>query len=56
VPKKKIDILQMELDQKLPHWLDPRQRYSDKYDAILEQARQEWIDSLDQTPPPSKGE
>ena len=35
----KIDILQMELDQKLPYWLDPSQRYPDKAEEIRQRHR-----------------
>ena len=38
-----IDILQMELDKKLPHWLDWTQRYPDKADAIRKKHRDKWL-------------
>src|SRR5262245_61056864 len=37
-----IDILSMELEKKLPHWLDPTQRDPAKFDAIREKHRAKW--------------
>lgn len=39
----KIDILQMEVNQKLPYWLSPIERFKDRHDAILEKNRQRWL-------------
>ena len=38
-----IDILQMELDQKLPYWLDPSQKNPEKADAIRKKHRDKWL-------------
>jgi hypothetical protein len=38
----KIDILKMELEQKLPHWLSPRGRFSGR-DAIRKKNREQWL-------------
>lgn len=32
--RHEIDVLQMEADNKLPHWLDPRERNKGKFDAL----------------------
>src|SRR5262245_52311827 len=39
----KIDILAMELEQKLPHWLDWRQRNPEKVREIRERNRAKWL-------------
>ncbi|WP_028164114.1 hypothetical protein [Bradyrhizobium elkanii] len=39
----KIDIVLMELQQHLPHWLDPKERYPEKFDAIRDKHRERWI-------------
>ena len=41
--KIEIDILQMELEQKLPHWLDWTQQNPDKVKAIREKNRAKWL-------------
>jgi HK97 family phage prohead protease len=38
-----VDILQMELDQKLPHWLDPSQRYFNKHEAARKKNRERYL-------------
>jgi hypothetical protein len=38
-----IDILQMELDQKLPYWLDPSQKNPEKMAAIRDKHRAKWL-------------
>jgi hypothetical protein len=38
-----IDILQTELEKKLPHWLDPTQRYPEKFDQIRNRNRARWL-------------
>jgi HK97 family phage prohead protease/HK97 family phage major capsid protein len=44
--KVKVDILAMELAQKLPHWLDPQQRNPAPFDAIRAKNRAKWLASL----------
>ena len=41
--KIEIDILQMELDKKLPHWLDPSQKNPEKFQAIRDRNRARWL-------------
>ena len=41
--KYEIDILQMELDKKLPHWLDPMQRDPAKAEAIRKKHRDKYL-------------
>lgn len=38
-----IDILQMELDEKLPYWLDPREKNPDEAEAIRAKNRAKWL-------------
>jgi hypothetical protein len=38
----KIDILKMELEKKLPHWLSPQARFSGR-DAIVKKHRDQWL-------------
>ena len=40
-----IDILKSELDNKLPYWLDPRQRYKHKVREIVQKHRERWLAS-----------
>jgi hypothetical protein len=42
-----INVLLTELQQKLPPWLDPRQRHPEKYDAIRNKHRVRWIAEKD---------
>jgi HK97 family phage prohead protease/HK97 family phage major capsid protein len=44
--KIKVDILAMELAQKLPHWLDPQQKNPAAFDAIRAKNRAKWLASL----------
>lgn len=39
----KIDLLQMELEQKLPHWLDPQQKNPERFDEIRARNRAKWL-------------
>lgn len=39
---EEIDILQMELDKKLPHWLDPYERDPQMVEDIRERNRAKW--------------
>jgi hypothetical protein len=41
--KTKIDILKMELDEKLPHWLSPQARYSHRHDAARKRNREKYL-------------
>lgn len=43
VETEEIDILQMELDHKLPHWLDPTQRDPELVEHIRNRNRARWI-------------
>jgi len=36
---KPFNILDHEIKNKLSHWLDPRERFKDKFDAIREKYR-----------------
>jgi hypothetical protein len=38
-----IDILQMELDRKLPYWLDWSQTHPEQVDAIRRKNREKWL-------------
>jgi hypothetical protein len=38
-----IDILQMELDQKLPYWLDWSQTHPEEVAAIRKKNRDKWL-------------
>ncbi len=38
-----VDILQQELDQKLPHWLSPQEKDKDKLRAKMDQKRANWL-------------
>jgi len=44
--KIEIDILAMELEKKLPHWLDPTQKNPEKFAAIRERNRAKWLAQL----------
>lgn len=39
----KIDLLEMELNSKQPHWLSPYYKYSDKIEAIRAKYRAKWM-------------
>jgi hypothetical protein len=41
---KEIDILAMEMEQKLPYWLSPQQRYAHTHDEARKRNRQRWLD------------
>ena len=38
-----IDILQLELDGKLPHWLNPQQKNFEQMEAIRRKHRAKWL-------------
>lgn len=42
-PKLKIDILAMELEQKLPHWLSPSEKNPEAFEAIRRKHRDKWL-------------
>ncbi|HEY2244163.1 MAG TPA: hypothetical protein VGH47_08070 [Xanthobacteraceae bacterium] len=51
-----IDILQTELDQNLPYWLDPVARHADTpaKQAIRQKHRDKYLEQKKQNTPPSK--
>jgi hypothetical protein len=40
----KVDILQTELEQNLPYWLDPSQKNAERHAEIRAKHRQRWLD------------